>query len=261
MIPAVTASKTDLVATLKEGGRSDTGARNWLRSALVIGQVTLGIVLTTGAGLLITSFVNLTHRQEGFNPDHLLTFTFELPDAQYKDSRPQFYRQYFEKLRALPGVHSAAGVHNLPMTDDLAMISFDDPQHPRPKGQLPNVDLTVISTDYFRTMQTPLLKGRDFTDRDDLKSQQVMIVNQAFAQRYFPGEDVLGKKLRSGIDPEGHPLRQIVAVVGNIRQLPWSATSAMLPISRKCLRPPICPSVRCLPGAVCIQCCALRSIP
>ena len=222
IIPAVTASKADLIATLKEGGRSETGGHNWLRSSLVVGQVTLGIVLTAAAGLLVTSFVKLTHMNEGFNPDHLLTFTFELPDSLYKETRPQFYRQYFEKLRALPGVQSAAGVHDLPMTDDLAMISFDDPEHPLPKGQLPNVDLTVISTDYFRTLQALLLKGRDFADGDDMKSQQVMIVNQAFAQRYFPGKDVLGKKLRSGMDPGtvgGPPLREIVGVVGNIRHV------------------------------------------
>jgi putative ABC transport system permease protein len=230
IIPAVTASKTDLVTTLKEGGRSDTGGRNWLRSALVIGQVTLGIVLTAGAGLLITSFVNLTHMDEGFNPDHLLTFSFELPDSVYKDTRPQFYRQYFERLRALPGVQSAAGSHNLPMTYDSAMISFENPERPAPEGQQPNVDLTYVSTDYFRTIQTPVLRGRDFTDDDDMKSQQVMIVNQAFAQKYFSGEDVLGKRLKPGAANGtlgGPPWREIVGVVGNIRH--WATQREMAP--------------------------------
>jgi predicted permease len=220
ILPAVAASKTDLVATLNEGGRADTGSRNWLRSALVVGQVALGIMLTVGAGLLITSFVNLMHTDEGFNPDRLLTFTFDLPDSHYKETRPQFYRQYFEKLRTLPGVQSAGGAHNVPMTDDLAMISFENPERPVPKGQQPNVDLTIVSTDYFHTMQTPLLRGRDFTDGDDLKSRQVMIVNEAFAQKYFPGEDVLGKKLKPGANngvPGGPPWREIVGVVGNIR--------------------------------------------
>ena len=220
VIPAVTASKADLMATLKEGGRSDTGGRDWLRPALVVGQVTVGIVLTVGAGHLITSVIKLTHTSEGFNPDHLLTFTFELPDSLYKSTRPQFYEQYFDKLRALPGVQSAAGVHNLPMTYDLAMISFDDPEHPLPKGQLNNVDLTVISDKYFETIQTPLLSGRDFRQADDMKSQQVAIVNEAFAKRFFPKEDVLGKRLKPGMDngmPDGPPLREVVGVVGNIR--------------------------------------------
>ena len=222
IIPAATLSKTDLIATLKEGGRADTGGHNWLRSALVVGQVTLGIVLSAGAALLATSFVNLTRAGEGFHPDHLLTFSFELPDAQYKSTRPQFYRQYFERLRALPGVVSAGGSHNLPMTDDLAMISFENAEHPLPEGQLPNVDLTFISTDYFRTIQTPLLRGRDFNDADDMTSRQVMIVNQAFAQQYFPNEDALGKKLKPGTGngmPGGPPWREIVGVVGNIRHV------------------------------------------
>jgi len=220
IVPALTASKIDLLSTLKEGGYSDIPGHHWLRSTVIVGQVALGIVLTVGAGLLITSFLKLTHLDEGFTPDHLLTFTFELPDATYKDTRPQFYRQYFEKLRALPGVRSAAGAHNLPMIDDLAMIGFENPEHPLPKGQQPNADLTFISTDYFRTLQVPLLRGRDFTDSDDMKAPQVMIINEAFAKQYFPGEDVLGKKLRPGASngrPGGPPLREIVGVVGNIR--------------------------------------------
>jgi predicted permease len=220
IVPALTTSKTNLVSTLKEGGYSDIPSHDWLRSSVIVGQVALGIVLTVGAGLLITSFVRLTRMDEGFTPDHLLTFTFELPDSTYKDTRPQFYQQYFEKLRALPGVQSAAGVHNLPMTYDLAMISFKNPEHPLPEGQQPNADLTFISTDYFRTLQVPLLRGRDFTDSDDMKAPQVMIINEAFAKRYFPGEDVLGKKLKPGASngmPGGPPLREIVGVVGNIR--------------------------------------------
>jgi putative ABC transport system permease protein len=220
LIPALTASKADLVTILKEGGRSDTSNRNWLRSAVIVGQVALGVVLTAGAGLLTTSFVKLIRMDEGFRPDHLVTFTFEIPDSAYKDRLPQFYQQYFEKLRALPGVHSAGGAHNLPMTNNLAMVSFENPEHPVPDGQQPNVDLTVVSTDYFRTLQVPLIRGRDFTDADDMKAQQVLIVNQAFAQQYFPGEDALGKKLKPGEDngmAGGPPWREIVGVVGNIR--------------------------------------------
>jgi putative ABC transport system permease protein len=220
IVPALTASKTNLVATLKEGGYAEIPSHDWLRSAVIVAQATLGIVLTVGAGLLITSFVNLTRFDKGFTPDHLLTFTFDLPDSAYKDTRPLFYRQYFEKLRALPGVRSAAGAHNLPMTDDLAMIGFENPEHPVPKGQQPSADLTYISSDYFRTLEVPLLEGRAFADSDDMKAPQVMIVNQAFAQRYLPGKDALGKRLKPGATngtPGGPPLREIVGIVGNIR--------------------------------------------
>jgi len=222
IIPAITASKTDLVSTLKEGGRSDIRGRDWLRSSLIVGQVALGLVITAAAGLLITSFVNLLHTSEGFNPDHVTTLRFETPDARYNtgDARPQFYRDYFEKVRALPGVQSAGGAVILPMTNNGIVISFEDPEHPTPEGQRPTADLTPITPDYLRTMQIPVLQGRDFSERDDMKSPQVMLVNQAFAEKFFPGEEVLGKKLKPGAGngtPGGPPWREIVGVVGDIR--------------------------------------------
>jgi predicted permease len=220
VVPALTASKTNLVSTLKEGGRAEVSGRDWLRSAVIVGQVALGIVLTAGAGLLITSFVKLTHMDEGFRPDHVLTFTFETPDYRYKDTRSQFYREFFEKLRALPGVESAGGSMFLPMVDDLASITFENAEHPLPKGQLPGAETTLISPDFFRALQVPLLEGRDFTDADEVKSPQVMIVNQAFAQLYFRGEDPIGKRLKPGVGgtPEtGSPWRTVVGVVGNVR--------------------------------------------
>jgi putative ABC transport system permease protein len=222
IIPAITASKTDLVSTLKEGGRSDIRGRDWLRSSLIVGQVALGLVITAAAGLLITSFVNLLHTSEGFNPDHVTTLRFETPDARYNtgDARPQFYRDYFEKVRALPGVQSAGGAVILPMTNNGIVISFEDPEHPTPEGQRPTADLTPITPDYLRTMQIPVLQGHDFSERDDMKSPQVMLVNQAFAEKFFPGEEVLGKKLKPGAGngtPGGPPWREIVGVVGDIR--------------------------------------------
>jgi predicted permease len=220
IVPAITASKTELVTSLKQGGRTETSHRDWLRSSLVVAQIALGLVLTAGAGLLITSFVNLRHTDHGFNPDHLLTFNFELTDAQYKQKRPQFYRDYFEKVRAIPGVQSAGGVMVLPMTNDEVDITFEDPEHPVPKANQPYADLTPVSPGYFSVMEIPLLDGRDFTERDDPNSSQVMMVNQAFAQKFFPGESVIGKKLKPGAgngDPKGPPWREIVGVVGNIR--------------------------------------------
>ena len=219
IVPAIAASKTDLISTLKEGGRSEIIGRDWLRASLIVGQVALGLVLTAAAGLLITSLANLVHTNQGFNPDHLTTLFFETPDAHYKATRVQFYRDYFDKLRTLPGVQSASGVMMLPMTHEGAVISFEDPEHPVPEGQQPAADISPITPEYFRTMQIPLLEGRDFSARDDLKSPQVMMVNQAFAQKFFPGEHVLGKKLKPGasVGSGGPPWREIVGVVGNIR--------------------------------------------
>ncbi len=220
IVPAIAAAKTDLISTLKEGSRSETIGRDWLRASLIVGQVAVGLVLAAGAGLLVTSFAHLVHTNEGFNPDHLTTLFFETPDARYKDKRAQFYREYFEKVRNLPGVQSAGGSMVLPMTDNGIRISFEDPEHPVPESQQPAADLTPISTEYFHTMQIPLLEGRDFSQRDDTKSLQVMIVNHAFAQKFFPGEDVLGKKLKPGAGngtPGGPPWREIVGVAGDIR--------------------------------------------
>ncbi len=175
IFPAVTASRIDLVSTLKEGG---TG-HNRFRSAVIVGQTALGIMLTASAGLLITSF-------------DLLTFLFQLPNNQYKDKYPQFYQRYFEKLRALPGVQSVGGSRVLPMTTGNLIISFENPERPVLQGRKPRAELTPVSTGYFRSIQVPLLEGREFTDGDDMSSSQVMIVSQAFAQNYFPGEDALG---------------------------------------------------------------------
>ena len=218
IVPALTGSRTDIVTSLKEGGKAEIFGRDWMRSVLIVSQVAMGCVLTVAAGLLISSFSNLLHAKEGFNPDHLTTMFFETPDAQYKDTRPQFYREYFEKLRTLPGVQAAAGAMMLPMSDNGIVISFENPERPVPEGERPSADLSPITPEYFGAMQVPVMEGRDFTEHDDAKSEPVMIVNRAFADKFFPGEMVLGKKLKPGAGtPHGTPWREIVGIVGDIR--------------------------------------------
>ena len=223
IVPALTASRTDLLSQLRDGSRTEASGRDPLRSSLIVGQVALGLVLTAGAGLLITSFLHLRHTELGFDPDHLQTLYFETPDVQYHDRRPQFYESYFERVRALPGVESAAGIDLLPMTDDTAIISFEDPEHPVAKGLEQSAFLTPVTPQYFRTMKIPLLQGRDFNDHDTLTSPFVMIVNRAFVDTFFHGQNVLGKKLAPGAatNPDGsRPPREIVGVVGNVRLRP-----------------------------------------
>ena len=220
IVPAITGSRTDLVSTLKEGGRSEVFGRDWMRSTLIVGQVAMGFVLTVGAGLLISSFSNLLHAKKGFDPEHLTTMFFETPDAQYNDKRPQFYRDYFDKVRALPGVQAAAGTMVLPMSDQDIMLSFENPEHPVPEGEQPNADLTLVTPDYFNAMQIPMVEGRDFSNRDNVGSEPVMIVNRAFANKFFRGENVLGKKLKPGAADRksgGPPWREVVGVVDDIR--------------------------------------------
>lgn len=218
VVPALAGSRTDIVSTLKEGGKAEIFGRDWMRSVLIVGQVAMGCVLTVAAGLLITSFSNLLHAKEGFNSDHLTTMYFETPDAEYKDTRPQFYREYFEKVRALPGVQAAAGATVLPMGDNGIAISFENPEHPVPEGERPNADFSPITPGYFSAMQVPVIDGRDFTEHDDAKSEPVMIVSRAFVDKFFPNQTVLGKKLKPGAGtPQGTPWREIVGVVGDIR--------------------------------------------
>ena len=219
-LPAVRASKSDLVSTLKTGGISNVSGHDRLRSIVIVGEVALGIVLTAGAGLLTSSFVNLTRQPLGFRSDHLLTFSFETPDNRYNKTRTQFYRDYFERLRALPGVQAAGGSLILPMSDDSADASFENPEHPLPAGQEPTADVSTVSTGYFGAMRTPILEGRNFTDADTITAPPVMIINHAFAEKYFPGEDPIGKKLKPGVGDEqagGAQMREIVGVTGNIR--------------------------------------------
>jgi putative ABC transport system permease protein len=205
---------------LKDGARTETTSRDWLRPALVVGQVALGLLLAAAAGALITSFVHLQRTDEGFSSDHLLTLLFETPDSRYKDTRPQFYREYFQKLRVIPGVRAAAGIMIMPMTQDGVDIGFEDPEHPVPKSQSLDANATVITEDYFKTMQIPLLRGRDFSAGDVARSQPVMIVDEAFARKFFPGEDVLGKRIKPGASngPGDKPQwREIIGVAGNVR--------------------------------------------
>lgn len=230
LLPAWTATRLDPISTLKEGGRAHVSGNEWLRSAVIVGQVALGIVLASGAGLLLSSYARMAHADEGFNPDHLLTFNFETPDARYAKTRPQFYREYFARLRALPGVQSAAGAVFLPMSGNDANMSFEDPQHPRPAGRHDTAAIDIVSPQFFRTMQIPILQGRDFTDADDTQSAPVIIVNEAFVRRYLAGETVLGRKIRPGgsSDANGKPTwPEIVGVVGDTRR--DSARFAMQP--------------------------------
>ena len=227
MAPALQAAKIDLTGTLKEQTRGGTDRHDRLRGALVIAQVTLGLVLVSGAGLLMASFLHLEESDLGLRPDHLLTYWFSLPEPPYH-TRQQvaFYDQLLERMRALPGVQSAAGVWPLPLGGDYVDITFNIEERPTPQPRRPSARMAFATPDYFRTAGIPLLKGRYFSDRDDLKAPRVLIVNKAFADRFFPGEDVLGKRLTPGATGPGdnkETLHEIVGVVGSAKQFAMDA--------------------------------------
>ena len=224
LFPALHSSKTDLTESLKEGGRGSTdGARhNRMRSGLVVAEVAIAVVLLVGAGLLIQSLRRLQQVKPGFDPHNVLSLSLGLPEVKYPTQQQiDFYRQLLSRLEALPGVRSASAVLPLPLSNDRMRISFETEGRPMARGDLPASEYRATGLNYFRTMGIPLLAGRDFSERDDKKSTAVIIVNEAFAQKFFPGEDAIGKHIKPGISTdETKPVwREIIGVVGNVKHL------------------------------------------
>ena len=228
LVPALHSSKTDLTESLKEGGRGSTeGAnRNRVRGALVIAEVAIAVVLLVGAGLLIQSLRRLRQVNPGFDPHNVLTLALGLPEVKYStEQQADFYRQLLSRIESLPGVRSASAVLPLPLSNDRIRITFETEGRPLPKGELPASEYRATGLNYFRTMGIPVLKGRDFTERDDKKSTAVIIINDAFAEKFFPVEDPIGTRIKPGLSvDETKPVwREIVGVVGNVKHLSLGA--------------------------------------
>jgi predicted permease len=223
--PALRIAKVDLVASLKEGTRSIATGVIGVRSLLVIGQITFGLVLLSGASFLIASFLYLERRDPGFDADDLLTFSLDLP-AQYKTSQQiAFSDQLRENLRSLPGVRAVATGIPLPLTGNQMTVAFDIQARPSPPSERPHSNMAIVTPGFFSTMAIRLLQGRDFTERDDAASAPVLIVNQAFARRFFLGEEVIGKRIQPGAinGNSGPVMREIVGVVADAKQSALSA--------------------------------------
>lgn len=204
--------------TLKEQGRSVTSSRGRmrLRELLVVGQMSLALVLLVGAGLLLKSLGRMGRVDTGFDPDGLVTSSFQLPENQYdKDAkRAAFYGAVDEKLAALPGVSSAAISVALPFSGFDPGSSFEVEGRPRGPGDPgPHSALDWITPRYFETMRIPLLKGRYFTGQDRLGTQPVVVIDQNLARQYWPGQDPVGKHLRQG---GNSPWATIVGVVAHV---------------------------------------------
>jgi putative ABC transport system permease protein len=177
-------------------------------------------MLLAGAGLLIQSLRRLQQVNPGFNPRNVLSFSIGLPEVKYKpDQQVEFHRQLKARLESLPGVRSASAVIPLPLSGDRMRVTFETEGRPIPKSDLPATEVRSIGLDYFKTIGIPLIKGRDFNERDDRKAPPVIIVNEAFADKFFPGEDPIGKHIKPGItaDDEKPQMCEIVGVVGNVK--------------------------------------------
>jgi predicted permease len=225
LVPAWQASHVDLNSSLKSGSRTGGGGENKgrVRNALIMAEVAIALVLLIAAGLLIQSFAKLGSVQTGMRTERLLTAQISLPDVGYPKNENviAFYDDYLRRIRALPGVESASAIVPLPLSGSNMVTSFDSQDNPLPEGQRPGAPVRIIGTDYFKTAGIPLIQGRTFDDRDQLNSTPVVIVNERFAQKFFPGQNVIGKRIQPGFaaDDTGDKMRDIVGVVGNVKHL------------------------------------------
>ena len=223
LAPALHISRLNLNDSLKEGGKSESaqasGSRR-LRSALVVSEIALAVVLLASAGLLIKSFVRLQQVDRGFQTENILTMVVRLPAARYPDD-PQvvtFFNQALERVRTLPGVRSAGMVNFLPLYGGLGSnTGFKILGRPEPPpGQAPSTDVRVADAGYFPTLGIPLLRGRNFSDTEHREARQVILINEALARLHFPNEDPIGKRLDVAMFEKPTPA-EIIGVVGNVR--------------------------------------------
>ncbi|HEX6772645.1 MAG TPA: ABC transporter permease [Acidobacteriaceae bacterium] len=226
LAPALQASRTDPKEGLHRGGRATTGGgrQSRLRNGLVISEVGLACVLLIGAGLMLRSLLNLMHLDPGFQTDHVVTAMLSLPPERYKtpESAVHFIQELPEHVRSLPGVESAGVGSDIPWTgyDDNAGFTIEGKQPP------PHEDFHgryhMATPGYFQALGIPLLRGRFFTDADNMNGPLVMIVNHAMAQRYWPGEDALGKRITFDDNPKEKDWIRIVGIVGDVKDQPNS---------------------------------------
>lgn len=202
LFPAVQVARTNLNATLRDEGRGISGNRSRarVRSSLVVGQVALSLLLLIGAGLLVRSFARLLHTDPGFEARSVLTMGVSLPTEKYTKPQQQidFFREVLRRVDALPGVRSAAVSAALPLETKRITPMLPEGQPAVPLAQRPFLDVEAVSPGRFRTLEVPLLAGREFGDADDADAPKVTIVNEAFARRFWPGENPVGKTVTIG---------------------------------------------------------------
>ena len=222
--PAFAAGGTDVNGSLKEGGRSLTAGRRHerLRSALVISEIALALVLLVGAGLLIRSFVRVLGVNPGFQAQHVLTFNVGLPSAAYPraSSVRSFYRELRDRLARLPGVRRVGFATGSPMEANWTRTFVPENYHPAPGAQLNVCFNALVSGNYFQALRIPLIRGRYFNDEDTPHSTPVVIVSQSIAREFWPRENPIGKRLKWGTAADKLPWATIVGVVGDIQPGP-----------------------------------------
>jgi macrolide transport system ATP-binding/permease protein len=214
LIPALQSSKPELVPALKDESSMAGFRRSRLRNSLVVAQVSLSLVLLISAGLIVRSLQEAQRMRPGFNPENAVTLSFDVGLQGYDETKGRaFQRQALERIRALPGVDSAALTDSIPLSLNYSDTSiYLEGQPPASSSELPIAIPTSVSPDYFRTMGITL-RGRDFAEREDKVENRVAIVNETFARKFFPGQEAIGKRFNfSGPDK---PFWEIIGVCGD----------------------------------------------
>jgi putative ABC transport system permease protein len=218
LAPALQSSRLDLNEVLKEGGRNSAGgAGHRLRSALVMSEIALAVVLLVGAGLMMKSLLRLLQANLGFNPQNVLTMTVVLPAGKYDDANRQvkFFDQLKERVQSLPGVNGAGTVDNLPLQGgNTTRFNVEGDPIP-PPGQQTEANFRVVSESYFQTLGVPLIAGRMFDERDKADAPGAVIIGKSLADRVFAGRDPIGRRLVY-TSAQAPPV-QVVGVVGDVK--------------------------------------------
>jgi putative ABC transport system permease protein len=223
LAPAFAALRTSVNDSLKEGGRTGTagGGHARLRSALVVGEIAIALVLLVASGLLLRSFEKMRAVDLGFRPDHILTASYSLPQQKYatQAALDEFNDEFLRRVRQLPGVKSVGLTSFLPATGSNSNSAFTAEGYVPPKGANINLATTVVvQGDYLQAMGIPLLAGRFFSQDDTANTQLVAVVNHKLAQHYWPGADPIGKRLRVGTQEMQTPWITIVGEVADVKE-------------------------------------------
>jgi putative ABC transport system permease protein len=220
LAPALQSARPHLTETLKETGRSSAQSprSRRFRSALVVSEIALAMVLLVGAGLMVRTLAQLSSVNLGLNPSCVLTLRVPLFGDRYKhpESQVEFWEHVLAAVKALPGVEAASVSRGLPVNDWSGQFFTTSEQPNPPPGQVPDANYVIASPDYFRALQIPLRTGRSFNERDTQGAERVVIVNEALARSYWPGQDPLGKQLRVGSPGSTAPWLSVVGVAGNV---------------------------------------------
>jgi putative ABC transport system permease protein len=219
LAPAIQSTKLNLVDALKASGRNSAGSshRHSLRSLLVMSEMAMALILLIGAALMIQSFLRLRHVSPGFTSDNVLTMEVSLPLNSYpRERRIAFFQQLLERAQSVPGAQVVAAAKHLPLSGDNMNFAFDIEGRPFPPGRSPGADCRLVTPDYFKALRISVIKGRPFNESDGPQAAPVLLINKAMADRFFPNEDPIGKRMQLGIN---NFAGQIVGIVGDVKHV------------------------------------------